>query len=240
VNWSLGVEMHFYLAVALLIGWLDRAPGWKILVYGVAISWAWRATVFHIVGPEDPAVLFARVTQLPGVLDEFAAGIFLAKLLLDGRPQWFARAWLWVLAAIATGYLAMTLFWAHADYWPHIGMVTLWRTPLALFFMCVVAAAISLTQLIADRWLVPVNYLGETSYGIYLWHMFAVEFFVLRLGWTELPALGAVLAITIALAALSWHAFEKPFMRLARGTRMRRLDIIPDRPDTNARSTDIA
>jgi len=240
VNWTLGVEMHFYLAVALLIRWLDRIPGWRILLYGVAISWAWRAMIFYVVGPEDPAVLFARVAQLPGVLDEFAAGIFLAKLLLDGRRPWFARPLPWLVAAIATGYVTMSIYWTRADYWPHAGMVTLWHTPLAIFFMCVVASAISLTQRIADFWLRPVNYLGETSYGIYLWHMFAVELFVFRLGWGGLSALIAVLAVTIALAALSWHAFEKPFMRLARGTRLRPPDIIPDRSDTHARSNDTA
>jgi peptidoglycan/LPS O-acetylase OafA/YrhL len=237
VNWSLGVEMHFYLVVALLIRWLDRAPGWRILLYGVAISWVWRATMFYVVGTGDPTVLWIRATQLPGTLDEFAAGIFLAKLLLDGRRQWFARALPWLFASIATGYVAMSVFWAHPDYWQQAGMVILWRTLLGFFFTCVVAVAISFPQRIADRWLRPVNYLGETSYGIYLWHMFAVEVLVLRVGWVGLPALLAVLAVTIALAALSWHAFEKPFMRLAR---VRRLDIIQDRPETNMRGTDTA
>jgi peptidoglycan/LPS O-acetylase OafA/YrhL len=214
-NWSLGVEMQFYIAVALLIGWLDRAPAWKILIAGAALSWAWRAAMFWSHTPE-PRFIFHYSTQFPGVLDEFAAGIVLAKLLLDGRRDWFSRPFAWVLAAIATGYLTMAIYWPYASYWGFPAMVVFWRTALAIFFACVVGAAVALTQRIADVWLRPVNYLGETSYGIYLWHLFAIEFVIRRWGWVEVPALLAVLAATIAMAALSWHAFEKPFMRLAR------------------------
>jgi peptidoglycan/LPS O-acetylase OafA/YrhL len=218
-NWSLAVEMHFYLAIALAIRWIDRAPAWKILAYGVPIAWAFRAAIFYRYGGGETGLLFVKVSQMPGVLDEFAAGIFLAKLVLDGRRQWFAHAWPWIGTAVAMGYVAMGLYWPYADYWPHANMVTFWRTPFALFLMCVVGSAIALSQGIADRWLRPVNYLGETSYGIYLWHMFAVEIIVRRLGWIELPALLAVLAVTIALSALSWHAFEKPLMRRARASK---------------------
>jgi peptidoglycan/LPS O-acetylase OafA/YrhL len=214
-NWSLAIEMQFYIAVALLIGWLDRSSAWKIFIAGAVISWAWRAAMFWMHSPEH-GYIFLYATQLPGLLDEFAAGIVLAKLLLDGRRDWFSHPIAWVLAAIVTGYVAMAIYWPHASYWGFPAMVTFWRTLFALFFMCVIGAAVSLTQRIAGRWLKPIGYLGETSYGIYLWHLFAIEYVIRRWGWTEVPALLAVLAITIAASAASWHGFEKPFMRLAR------------------------
>src|SRR5262249_31359846 len=41
VNWTLGIEMQFYLLVALLIGWVQRTPGWRIWLYTAGIAWAW-------------------------------------------------------------------------------------------------------------------------------------------------------------------------------------------------------
>lgn len=72
-----------------------------------------------------------------------------------------------------------------------------------------------------DRWAVgvlafaPVAYLGRISYGLYAFHMP-----VLR-GWSRatfvdllLPHPWADLALTVALAALSWRFFEGPINRL--------------------------
>jgi peptidoglycan/LPS O-acetylase OafA/YrhL len=215
-NWSLAIEMHFYLAIALGIRWLDRLPGWWILAAGLVVSWVWRAVVFQVSGGGDAHLLFIRLAQLPGTLDEFAGGMFLAKLFLDGRRPWFAHGWPWVAAACATGYVTMRIYWGQDAFWETPAMVIMWRSLLAAFFTCVVGAAIALPQWIATRALRPIEYLGETSYGIYLWHLFAVQIVILQWGWKEVPALVAVVAVTVALAMLSWHAFEKPFMRLAR------------------------
>lgn len=215
-NWSLAIEMHFYIAVALGIRWLDRVPAWRILIAGIVISWAWRATMFYVYSVDGAHVVFIKATQLPGTLDEFAAGIFLAKLLLDGKRAWFSRPLPWLVAACATGYVAMKVYWAQSSYWDIPAMVIFWRTLLGAFFMCVVGSAVALPQWLATRAFAPIEYLGETSYGIYLWHLFAVTWVITQWGWTDVRALVAVVGATIVLAMLSWHLFEKPFMRLAR------------------------
>lgn len=216
-NWSVGVEMQFYLLVAVLIRWIDRATPWSIAICGVAIAWAWRAATFMLYGGGEVLPLFVRATQLPGMLDEFAAGMVLARLVLDGRRPWFTRAVPWLAGATLLGSAAMAVFWRHPAFWDNGWMVVLWRTLLAAFFMCVVAAAIALPQSVARRWLRPVNYLGEISYGIYLWHMLAVMFIVYQVGLRGLPALLAVVASTLLLAAASWHGFERRFMAWGRG-----------------------
>ena len=216
VNWTLAIEMQFYLLVALLIGWIDRAPGWRIWLYGILVSWSWRACMWIVFGYTDTWPLFTRVTQLPGVLDEFGAGIFLAKWLIERRARPPFEATLWILGACATGYFAMSLFWPRATYWTYPGMVVFWRTAFAAFILCLVGAAVALPQALARRWLRPVDYLGEVSYGIYLWHLFAIQAVIHVAGMREVPALVAVLGLTILAAALSWHFLEQPFMALAR------------------------
>ena len=215
-NWSLAVEMQFYLAIALLIGWIDRTPGWRIWLYGILISWAWRACMLALYGNGEAYVLFVKTTQLPGMLDEFGAGIFLAKWILDGRRRVPMKGPLAVLAAAATGYIAAQLYWPRAEYWNDAAMVVFWHTALSVFLLFVVAAAVELPQVIRHRWLKPLDWLGEISYGIYLWHLFAVTFVISILGLTEGNALAPTLALTILAAALSWRYFEKPIMDLAR------------------------
>ena len=215
VNWTLGVEMQFYLLVALLVRWIDRTSAWRIVLYAVVIAWAWRAAVFVLLGHDDVFKLWMVETQLPASLDEFAAGIALAKWVL-GPDRRRPAPWRWLLGAVAAGYVAMAIFWSRGDYWSFPAMVVFWRTALAAFLCCVVALALDLPQSIARRWLRPVDDLGEVSYGIYLWHLFAVQLFVYTLAMKEAPALVAVVALTVLMSAASWRWLEKPVMRFAR------------------------
>lgn len=215
VNWSLGVEMQFYALVALLIRWLDRTPGWRIWLWCASIAVAWRACMFWL-NAGDSWRLFMATTQLPGTLDEFGAGIFLAKWVLDGKAGVPAPRITWTLAAVATTWIAMALYWPRAGYWDNVGMVMFWRCAFAISLLCVLAASISLPQVLAYKWLRPIDHLGEVSYGIYLWHLFAVQYAIYAMGYGGVQALLWVLGLTLVAAGLSWRYFEKPLMKVAR------------------------
>ena len=217
-NWSLAIEMHFYLAIALLIGWIDRTPGWRIWLYTILIAWAWRGTMFILHAHTDTFVEMVHTNQMPGFLDEFGAGIFLAKMALGERPRRIA-AGMWLVAACVTGYVAMATFWPRAGFWDFPLMVTFWHTALSVFLLCLLGTAVSAPQFATRPWLRPLNYLGEISYGIYLWHLFAIQYVIHTLGMKQLPALLGVMALSILAAAISWRYFEKPFMNLARDRR---------------------
>lgn len=215
VNWTLGVEMQFYLCIALLVPWLLRTAGWRIWLYCILIAWAWRASMFYGFPRDNTHELFMRVIQLPGTLDEFGAGIFLAKLL--HRPNPSLRAGLgWTLACAALGAGCTALYWKNWDYWHEAAMVIFWRTSLGMFLLCAVAAAIRLPSF-AETWpLRPVRYLGEVSYGLYLWHLFALQLCLHLAGITPLEALGLTLCVTILLASTSWHLVERPILEFGR------------------------
>ena len=215
VNWTLALEMQFYLAVALAVPWIARTPGWKIWLGGILVAWAWRGTMVYFFGHYEPVRLFMRLMQLPGMLDEFGAGIFLAKLLERRTAPRVPDGSLWVLGAIATGTLAMKIFWSY-DYWGTPGMIVFWRTALGAFFLCVVAAAVYVPTF-AHAWPArPIRYLGEVSYGIYLWHLFAIEVCVKIAVLTPPQFLVATLGLTVLAAATSWHFFEKPILAYGR------------------------
>ena len=166
----------------------------------------------------DTFVEMVHTNQMPGFLDEFGAGIFLAKMALGERPRRIA-AGMWLVAACVTGYVAMATFWPRAGFWDFPLMVTFWHTALSVFLLCLLGTAVSAPQFATRPWLRPLNYLGEISYGIYLWHLFAIQYVIHTLGMKQLPALLGVMALSILAAAISWRYFEKPFMNLARDRR---------------------
>ncbi len=84
----------------------------------------------------------------------------------------------------------------------------------------------------------PLRYIGRISYGIYVYHMFAITCFergYARFGWGDVTY-GAVLtveifAVSTIAAALSWRFMEQPINGLRRRLRYTRTaSAIADRP----------
>jgi peptidoglycan/LPS O-acetylase OafA/YrhL len=75
-------------------------------------------------------------------------------------------------------------------------------------------------------------YLGQISYGLYIFHELAIEL-VTQHWWKSccpttlqfITCSALELALTIALASLSWRYFELPFLRLK--NRFLRFDLAP-------------
>jgi hypothetical protein len=59
----------------------------------------------------------------------------------------------------------------------------------------------------------PVRWLGERSYGVYLWHWPVYVLLPNGTGGAVWPALGLKLAVTLALAAASYRFVERPIRR---------------------------
>lgn len=219
-NWSLGTEMQFYLLVAFAAPWLARARAWVIAVSFVLVAWAWRCGVHALLlpGPLD-AAYFAQ-TQLPGMLDEFAVGLLLARfvrtppgsrVLVRLRTQAGARYGLAGFAALCWCALFTTL--QSYDFWEEAAM--------AVFFRTALACCAGLTLLLACGWPMPRRrrllaiplYLGKTSYGIYLWHVPVLFLLGRHAELDPLAALLVALPATVALAAITWHLVEQPLLR---------------------------
>ena len=220
-NWSLGVEMQFYVFMFFVTPWMLRGRALTAILALVALAWAWRygATCFIAYESEKSIdLIFWASTQLPGNLDEFAAGLFLAHLVRTDRGQ-AALAWgrsrPWLPVVVALPLLVMTLWMI----WLSIGLF--WRTPWiitfsrTLFALTLVTLVFSACCLQGRVWLMlthPLRYLGEISYGVYLWHL-PVIMALKRLPWVDgATALPIVIGMTTLFASVSWHFFEKPIM----------------------------
>jgi peptidoglycan/LPS O-acetylase OafA/YrhL len=219
-NWSLGIEMQFYVLILLAAPWLRRMRPLVVLGVCIGIAWTWRAAVFALCFGQirdGVNMTWHGISQVPGMLDEFACGIALALFLHrdsnGGRARFLhATRWLWPVATWAVASITMRLFWMDGAFWVNWKLVIFWRTLLALTFLLAVVSACALN----DRWILvltaPLRYLGTISYGIYLWHSLVI--FAIRPLVMDNPPQAClwVVGLTLLLSSASWHFFEKPMM----------------------------
>ncbi len=223
--WSLGVEMQFYILIALLLPFWPRHRALSLALLGIVMSILWRTFCWHHWQGNATMTMHAA-SQIIGCLNAFFMGAALALItynrghFLHAYMQPGARnAGLWLLAATLCGTAAWHIFWPRAGYWHLAGMVIGWRTLLTLAFTLYLVCAITLPE---NKYTVlafiPALYLGKISYGIYLWHLPVITSLMkMNLSAGRMAALTALL--TLLLAACSWHFFEKPLIDTYRAKR---------------------
>lgn len=229
--WSLAIEGQFYVAwpvgVALLLRFAGPRRIARAALVGAGLSTAAMAVVAVLAGypiPNDPSpVYLGSATHAMGLLLGAAVGAawspWLAARGAHPAGAVAARApWrLEVLAAVALiGLLAA--FWrvdelSAALYRGGFGLVSV----LAAALVAALAHPGSrVGRLLGAQ---PWRYLGQRSYGIYLWHW--PVFMLTRPGF-ELPLGGGIavavrVGLTLALAEASYRWVELPVRRGAVG-----------------------
>ena len=218
--------MQFYVLVLLIAPWIRSGRWWIVAAVFVGIAWAWRygVTVFVSPSPQSGVFpLFFVSTQLPGMLDEFVAGLLLARLVRTERGQkilgggYLSQVVLLGLTVAAIAVSLGVIYWRYASYWNVPLMVTFWRTSFAIAAALLIFLTITIKVNKRIRFLAsPLYYLGTISYGIYLWHL-PVLLSIKRIEWLRPEAaLIWIVALTCVFASVSWHFFEKPIMNRIR------------------------
>jgi len=222
--WSISVEEQFYIVIPLLAAFAGRRAV-------AVVSWIFLAASYA-------TVLYYGLHPTKGDNGEwtnslvqfqfFAAGTLLA-LIFRGRtvpmPLWMRAVGL--IAGYACWLTAMLRF--QVQSWePHptpAGAVAGWSLVL-LGAVVIFLSALGTPSRFVPAWLA---FLGRISYGLYIVH--SLVFFllfekILPSAARHIPALaspgpvrnlggtGLVLAVSIALASLSYRYFERPFLRL--------------------------
>ncbi len=218
-NWSVALEMQFYLVMVWLTPWLSRVPLPRLLVGALAGAalWRWLTTLAIPPGSTTVHVQNVAVVLLPGVIDHFVLGIVLARLVRGEARGWVAQrlraghanAGLWALLACALLAFAAWLLQS-VSYWSRPLMITGMPLLLALGMASGVAAVVAFPHQ-RLRLLAPLRYLGTISYGIYLWHVLVILSVVNRYPAVQGKQLLLWVVLScVALAMFSWHAMEKP------------------------------
>jgi peptidoglycan/LPS O-acetylase OafA/YrhL len=218
--WSLAVEEQFYLVWPWLILFtpIRRLP----LLLGATVLLGPLSRMVLIRSTDS---LIAASTPMIACLDSLGAGALLAWLWYAApasvRLRWMTRGAL--IAGLACGAILL-LFWQLNTGWTL--RVGLWDLAASLVFVWLVdRAARGFTgpvgALLSSR---PLVYLGAISYGLYVFHPLIEPMFTglaarLHLPVTFPPDGGAlrftlVSGLSILIASLSWHFFERPLNAL--------------------------
>ena len=217
-TWSLGIEQQFYLVAPLLVlllvaGSRSLRRPLPLLVAGAVASAVWMA------------VLASRTVEPVELQRPYYGTDSRAQGLLIGVALAFAlHSGVWLRGTRTQG--------AVAAVWGHLGFVVMvWVAFSAdirekdlfygTFLLCAVAVAGILSEVIAHprgpmaRSLSfrPFRWTGARAYGLYLWHWPIVMVVGQYTDWGEFETIAAEVAVSFAVAALSYQVLERPIMR---------------------------
>ncbi len=243
--WSLAVEEQFYLvwpAIAFLAMRRFARKG-VFAVAGVLaiLSTAWMLQLSVANGYPD----FADPSRAYFGTDSHAMGLLVgAAMATFWRPGRMRRDLSSGAASIITGIGVVALL-AVIWFFVFVGEFTPWMyrggfLALALIVATLIAAAshpgVGLGRAMGTQ---PWRYIGQRSYGLYLWHwpVFMATRPVLDTPLDGLPLLVVRLALTVGIAELSFRFLEMPIrrgaiqrfvarVRAAKGGRRRRLRAV--------------
>jgi peptidoglycan/LPS O-acetylase OafA/YrhL len=224
--WSLAIEEQFYLCWPLLIYKLPRRRLMELCLLGMVIAWVVRA------GLIVESLPVAGYVLTPARLGPLAMGGFTALAARDPGDlriltRWARRSVL-VVPALGMGFLLWRRSFSYTDPLVQlIGFEALAVLFASVVVVCVTALPGSALQRVSSH--AALRFFGRYSYAIYLFHQpMILALGGIGLSTTVLPAIwgsnwpGGLLFVLICTAAslaaslVSWHLWEKHFLRLKR------------------------
>jgi exopolysaccharide production protein ExoZ len=202
VSWTLSFELYFYLVASLALLIMPRRFAWALAIWAVAQA------------------IFVLVFRGPGILRfplsfEFGFGAAAALLVNDNRLRRYGLA----LSLSAIGFVGSIAIVLLASDPSSLTWRVLWfGVPAALLLY-------GLVGLEVEGWFTLPVWLqrrGTESYSLYLWHLTVIKLVHdLGLGNTLIEAAIAI-PVSLAVAFVSYHVIERPFIRAAHSVRFAR------------------
>jgi peptidoglycan/LPS O-acetylase OafA/YrhL len=193
--WSLCVEVHFYLSIALVVLLLGRKAIWAVWPICIAV------TAFRI--HTGPAAYYSIYDQLR--MDELLAGGCLATLY---QKSWSDRA---PVSVILVGLAALLWFASSSAF---SGWFQFFRPYMTALLMAAVLAHANsfIARFLASR---PMAYIATISYALYVIHPLTIQGWMNTGGVFDRYLLKRPIsfALTFGAAHLSTFYWEKLWIR---------------------------
>ncbi|MCR6482913.1 acyltransferase [Amycolatopsis sp. OK19-0408] len=219
--WSLSIQGQFYVAwpllialVAMLATRLRRSLTASVAVVLAVLFAGSLAYSVHLTAVNQPLAYFHSATRIW----EFAFGGLLA-LVLDRvvlpRLARIVLGWVGVAALITCGLVLDV-----GEVFP--GWAALWPTTAAALVILAGAtgSAVAADRLLASK---PLEYVGNLSYALYLWHWPVLVLYLVARHREVVGPLGGAVVIgtSVLLAAATHHFVEQPLRTSRVGERTR-------------------
>ncbi|MGO4568422.1 acyltransferase family protein [Rhizobium sp. 2YAF20] len=198
-GWTLSYEMFFYLIFAISLRLPELRRFWFLMAALVTV------VVAHYLLPFS----YVRIFTEPIIL-EFAAGIVIGRLWKQGFRLPFRVA----VGLMIAGFVLLLA----RDPMAHFDRVVRWGVPAVLLLLGAVFAE---RERGAPK-LAFLQFLGEASYSIYIWHVLTgvmVTALLLRVGVPHAAQPGFVALGSLAFAIVCYLYIERPMLRKMRSAR---------------------
>ncbi|WP_312928378.1 acyltransferase family protein [Stutzerimonas nitrititolerans] len=207
-TWSLGIEERFYLLWPLaLLGLLalrNLRVALVLLIIGISVVGLWRMTALQIVGVGSVEAYFRFDMRISGLLLGACLGMWIGNKL-PVPEQLLRRHWL-VMAGLAL--LAVVLYPTDDKGRLSFGLPLVEIAVLYILLWLHCHPQGLLSKILAWN---PLVYIGQLSYGLYLFHYPVMDYLKLQNPWWL--TLFAGTGVAFALAVFSHHLIELPIRR---------------------------
>lgn len=220
--WSLSIEEQFYLAWPLILAafFLVLRARRLIIMATLVLATASFGWMWHLasVGADSTRIYEGTDTRAGGLLLGAALAIWLAYRRHENRDAVASRPLSMLFGAVGLGSIIALSTATQGN------KLFLYQGGLILISVATVLAIVSaLNQ--QGMWskllgVAPMRWIGERSYGIYLWHLPVIAFMpktwlpnTAQTTGTAVWGSIAVMAISVILAAISWSLLEDPIRR---------------------------
>jgi peptidoglycan/LPS O-acetylase OafA/YrhL len=214
-TWSLAVEEQFYLVWPLLLI-VGLRRGWRLpqLVMALIVAFTVITAVATLAGRGHfiPGLWQSKLYRFPTThVAELGAGVLLAVTLpRSSRRAWKVLSQPLVGASVILGLLVALFFLQEGALWLYLVGFTLAGLAVTVLIAHVLQAPES--PVATSLRVRPAVWLGERSYGFYLWHYPVLLVLADHVGNTLIRGLIG-LVLTLAFTQASWIFVEQPFLR---------------------------
>jgi peptidoglycan/LPS O-acetylase OafA/YrhL len=223
VTWSLAIEEQFYLILPAVVWFVPRRRLPYVLSAAILAAPLLRIflNLYYAHGK------LASFFLMPCRADALLLGVVAAMLVrhpsiwdsLKGSRQWLASAWIFLFSGLPAFILLKESDPFHSVWMSTAGLSWMALVYFGFLLLALVYSDGLLGSTLRASWL---KALGTISYGVYLihWAVLGLVFAIFRSEspWAEtLAERGLVvlaLALTLAIATVSWTFFEQPLLKV--------------------------
>lgn len=203
VTWSVAIEEQFYAVWAVVVRYCSH---FQLRVMAIAVICCSPLLRFYL--SLHHVNIYSNVFCR---LDGLMAGGLLALVVRSANfssSRFLKVAWAVLLVAVPLSFVTETF----DTHWITFSLSTFAST--AFVYLSLFARQKWFRAAVTNRWLI---YTGTISYGLYLLHKIPFDGMQsLNVNWFPPLMLLSGLALSYAIAFVSWNVLEKPFLKLKR------------------------